>query len=145
MPQLEMAGTPVDSCNPSNPENVPAGTVIDVSPLLSVLETRMRPNVAQAANVPKKNAKFGSSGWPTYMSESQWINSVFNGPPPNPTPSVNCNVMATLIMAEDVMTALKPGKSPEMGLVVAKFGMMILWARRRLFHGVFPASGGLPP
>ena len=49
MPQLQKAGIPVDSCDPTCPESVPAGTTIDVAPLLSVLETRLREQVASTA------------------------------------------------------------------------------------------------
>ena len=83
LPQLLAANTNV-AYNPSTTA-VDAGTVIDISPLLNVLETTLRNNVVAAANAPAKynNAGFGLANWPTSMNES-WINGLFGVALPSP-------------------------------------------------------------
>ena len=100
---------------------VAPGTVIDISPLLNVLETTLRANVVAAANVPTKNAKFGASTNLAGLTEAD-INGIFRtGAVLASGPTLNCAGMAAAVMAEGVITTLLPGEFAGLGLKVTDF------------------------
>ena len=122
LPQLLAANTNV-AYNPSTMAVAP-GTVIDISPLLNVLETRLRNNVVAAANfTPKQAAFWGKTSSPLNLSETG-INAIFRrGAAPSPLPQVDCLLMQNIIMAEGVITTLKPGEYTKIGLSVTDFAI----------------------
>ena len=120
----DITGVPADAQYLKHTGPIQAGTVINVVPLLEILETRLRGNVVTAANA-YKDAGFGhgSDNLPNYqpgnMKEAE-VNSIFFGPPLNPTPEYDCINMATIEMARGVIMTLLPGEFDKLGLTPAK-------------------------
>ena len=123
MPQLQKAGIPVDSCDPTCPESVPAGTTIDVAPLLSVLETRLREQVASAAQkMTGGNTTLtfvGNSAQAAATANQATIEAIFNKKG-SPVAS-DCGGATMLDMAYGLITQLKPGEFDALGLIPGQF------------------------
>ena len=113
----DITGVAADASAMSSVGFITQGRYIDVTPLLQILETRIRQNVVAAALVQNKNAvmsndprSFGEAGAAT----EQQIIQVFKG---GGQPVVgNCASMVALEMSYGLITQLNPGEFTSLGL-----------------------------
>lgn len=85
-----------------------------ITPLLEILEKRIRANVVEAAQYPNKNASFGSGGKALALYESG-INSIFCSGDPTGIQCA-CKTMVWIELARGLITQLEPGEFDKMGL-----------------------------
>jgi hypothetical protein len=129
---MDITGVASDSFFLSHPSQIKQGTKIDVTPLLKLLEMRVRQQVVIAATATK-TASFGTiaangrAGIPNYdlwnMRESE-VNNIFDGGSLSPLPRYHCWGMGAVELARGLIKgALKPGEFDKLGLHPMDFGV----------------------
>ena len=119
----DITGNAADASLLNNVGTITRGELIDVTPLLTKLDSQIRANTAAAADVSSKAATFGSLIAYKTMNETA-INQVFTGVSSGTLPVCDCWGMASLEMAEGVISVLKPGEFDELGLNPGSFDML---------------------
>ena len=111
---LAITGDVNDASALGNVRTIRQGTMVDVTPLLNILEARLRDNVVAAAAAPK-SVGFGKAGNAAALAfnESQ-IAAVFVAGAQ--ATDVDCMVMVELEMAYAVIGVLQPGDFDATGL-----------------------------
>jgi hypothetical protein len=113
---LDITGVASDSRFLSHPDQIRRGTLIDVTPLLQVLEMRVRQNVVGVATPYfPKNASFSSGKGANNYNEAQ-VRSVFEGGSGQDTTSCSCMPMVNLEMAWGLISQLRAREFDAMGL-----------------------------
>jgi len=128
----DITGNPADAAALGNVGKITKDKSIDVTPLLKILEQRVRNEVVAAARVTPRNAGFGgigsnnALGIPAYevhnMKEAE-VNSIFDAASLTPKPLYHCWGMVAINFARGLIKgALFPGEFDDLGLRAGSFG-----------------------